>query len=481
MNDDEDALLIFSPLPSLTLSPPAPLLHLFPLFLLVSFPLSALGGTIVTAYGLWLGLTTPTAYCHFGLTIVPAMVYNATTLSCIAPGLGLGLGGDNTVSVSSSDPSLMVGGGGGVVSFGVSLDGQLITITTTTTNNNTSNSINPLSSSLSTPSFTYLPPGVITGVGPLQGTTSGTSLVEITGYGFDIKSTTLTSCRFDTDSPVASPMLFLSATKLACYAPPHVAGQVSLTIALGPYYYRNPDASLGISLDTSASTGADPSLSSSSSPSPNLPASGVIELSFHYADPQDLALVPVVTTLTPSAALTGGQGLGGKGMVVVTGSGFLPTSIDASNSNTSTPISTTTSTSTCWFGHSSVPALVLSSTQLSCPCPLAVRPGTVDFTVMIGGVRSQAGLLNFTYLAPVLVRAVWPLSGGVAGGTSLVVYGGGFHSVTDRMECLFYPSSVNDSTTSIPARTPARVINNTAIACETPPRYTSAHSNSTTL
>ena len=379
----------------------------------------------------------------------------------------------------------MVGiGGGGVVSFGVSLDGHLITTTTTTTttnnnnNNNNNSSVNPLSSSLSSPSFTYLPPGVITGVGPLQGTTLGTSLVEITGYGFDIKSTTLTSCRFDTDSPVASPMMFLSATKLACYAPPHASGQVNLTIALGPYYYRNPDASMGFSLDTSTSTGADPGLSSSASP--NLPASGVIELSFHYADPQDLALVPVVTTLTPSAALAGGQGLGGKGIVVVTGSGFLPTSTDASNSNITT---LTTPTSTCWFGHSSMPALVLSSTQLSCPYPLAIRPGTVDFTVMIGGVRSQTGLLNFTYLAPVLVRAVWPMSGGVAGGTSLVVYGGGFHSVTDRMECLFYPyaTSINDSSTSNAVHTPARVINSTSIACDTPPRYTSAHSNSLVL
>ena len=296
---------------------------------------------------------------------------------------------------------------------------------------------------------------------------------------------------------------------------------MTLAIALGPYSYRSspdtslsPNPSLDTSTGTTAGTSLNTSLGASLSPSPGLVASGVLELSFLYSAPLDLALVPVLTALTPSAAVAGGPGLaaetaqgpglGVKGTVVATGTGFLSSSLDASNDSIP-PIP-----STCWFGHLSVPALITSSTQLSCPCPVAVRPGTVDFTVVVGGVRSQSGVLNFTYLAPVLVRAVWPLSGSVAGGTPVVVYGWGFLTASEAgggasvsgssgsdnnitnstnsnistitnigdttgisttVYCLFHTiSSLSPALAVPPARTLARVLNNTAIQCDTPPR-----------
>ena len=297
---------------------------------------------------------------------------------------------------------------------------------------------------------------------------------------------------------------------------------MTLAIALGPYSYRSspdtslsPNPSLDTSTGTTAGTSLNTSLGASLSPSPGLVASGVLELSFLYSAPLDLALVPVLTALTPSAAVAGGPGLaaetaqgpglGVKGTVVATGTGFLSSSLDASNDSIP-PIP-----STCWFGHLSVPALITSSTQLSCPCPVAVRPGTVDFTVVVGGVRSHSGVLTFTYLAPVLVRAVWPLSGSVAGGTPVVVYGWGFLTASEAgggasvsgssgsdnnitnstnsnistitnigdttgisttVYCLFgsTSSALSPALAVPPARTLARVLNNTAIQCDTPPR-----------
>ena len=123
---------------------------------------SALGGTIITVYGLWLAFTSPTAYCHFGEGIVPAMVYNATTLTCVAPAIL----DKNDGAFPLSDKSSMMGTSGGmvqttVVGFGVSLNGHIIA---STTNNNTT----------TTTTFTYFPPGVVTSVGPLQGSTLGT-------------------------------------------------------------------------------------------------------------------------------------------------------------------------------------------------------------------------------------------------------------------------------------------------------------------
>ena len=201
-------------------------------------------------------------------------------------------------------------------------------------------------------------------------------------------------------------------------------GYVTLQIALGPFHYLSPSSSssssfstnydINISSGASFSTSNDTSTSTGTGTStgPGLTASsvGVLQVSFLYSDPLDLALTPVVTGLTPSAAVAGGQGLGlglglgsgsvntqgqglgaglgvgatTRGTVVVMGTGFLST-----HNTTTTTTTTTTSTPTCWFGQLSVPALITSSTQLTCPCPVAVRPGSVDFTVMIGGVRSQ--------------------------------------------------------------------------------------------
>ena len=118
-------------------------------------------------------------------------------------------------------------------------------------------------------------------------------------------------------------------------------------------------------------------------------------------------------------------------------------------------------------------------------------------------------MFTFTYLAPLLLRAVWPTSGPIAGGTPVVVYGGGFSgsaAISEGIQCVFYPSvgvttvtaggsavtasgsavtaggssvsasvtgsgsgsTSGSSTITTPLRTSARVINNTAIECTTP-------------
>ncbi|MFN9944306.1 MAG: IPT/TIG domain-containing protein, partial [bacterium] len=97
-----------------------------------------------------------------------------------------------------------------------------------------------------------------------------------------------------------------------------------------------------------------------------------------------------------------------------------------------------TSSALCRFGSLTVPATVVSDTELECISPpiggsVAV---SVDFSVTWNGQEFASSGIAFQYLPDAFVLAVSPAFGPVSGGSLVTVFGGNFVDVP-TLQCQF--------------------------------------------
>ena len=291
--------------------------------------------------------------------------------------------------------------------------------------------------------FTFVAPGVpnITSIAPDNGPTAGGTTVVITGTDF----TGTTAVDFGTIP--ATSFTVNSATQITAVSPPAAAGIVNvvvttpLGISVGvPFTYVPPTAPAISGLTptsgpvtgntaviiTGANFGAatgvtfrgapgtafqvtSPTTISVATPPNTVGAADVIVQSPAGASiPETFTYLavplPAISAMTP----TSGPTAGGTS-VTITGSGF-------------------SGDSTVYFGGApAVSATVTSPTSI-----IAVSPphavGTTDVTVQnVNGVSNAS---PFTFIASPLITALAPQRGPISGGTSVVITGTSFSSVT---------------------------------------------------
>jgi hypothetical protein len=142
---------------------------------------------------------------------------------------------------------------------------------------------------------------------------------------------------------------------------------------------------------------------------------------------------PIVTNLNPNAGP-----VGGGTTVVITGTGF-------------------TNVTQVRFGTVNAPFTVNSSTQITATAPAQAAAGTVFVRVTTNlGTSPDVAAAQFTYTGGPVITNLNPNAGPVGGGTTVVITGAGFTSVTDvRFGTVNAPFTVNSST-QITATAPAQ-------------------------
>ena len=118
----------------------------------------------------------------------------------------------------------------------------------------------------------------------------------------------------------------------------------------------------------------------------------------------------------------------------------------------------------CFFGNVAVKITSCSKESKSCTCspPLG---GTGDVLVAIGfsaeptDVSKVGSAIYFTYLAPVTVSSIAPVSGPAYGGSTVTITGSNFVSSSESLRCNFGAYSSSD---------PPRYLNSTSVTCVVP-------------
>jgi hypothetical protein len=111
----------------------------------------------------------------------------------------------------------------------------------------------------------------------------------------------------------------------------------------------------------------------------------------------------------------------------------------------------------CRFGRAVVPATFVSANRVTCVAPAQAAAGTVGVEVTNNGADYTSDGKVFTFVPPVRVTSITPISGPSAGGTLLTVSGAGFDGGNHPL-CRF--GGVLSSAVSY---------NATAMVCKSPP------------
>ena len=111
----------------------------------------------------------------------------------------------------------------------------------------------------------------------------------------------------------------------------------------------------------------------------------------------------------------------------------------------------------CQFSDTTVPALWISETQLSCSLPVQETPGSVTVQLFADGVNLSSDVLTFEFHEKIAVESLSPEVGFSSGQTEVVITGGPF-ATTFNLTCRFDY-----------AETIAIVLSSTQILCTTPP------------
>ena len=139
------------------------------------------------------------------------------------------------------------------------------------------------------------------------------------------------------------------------------------------------------------------------------------------ADQYVYASAPTVTAVAPSFGL-----LAGGNSVTITGTGFDPGGVGASNITVGGAGITVTP---CGNSPTAPCFTVVGNTQVNIQDLPPGSAGPVDITVTtVGGTSATSGADKYTYFAPPTVTSVAPSSGPIAGGNTVVVTGTDFQS-----------------------------------------------------
>ncbi|MGB7217219.1 MAG: IPT/TIG domain-containing protein [Vicinamibacterales bacterium] len=370
----------------------------------------------------------------------------APTISSISPSSGSSLGG-TTVFVSgtgfASGATVTIGGVSAPVATAISSSGFLFATTGAHATGTVDIVVtNPDGQSATRPGgfvYTAAPPSV-TSIEPSSGPTGGGTAITITGTNFAAGATVVI------DSVNATSVVFVNSTTMTATTAAHGAGTTDIVVT-------NPDAQLGrlqrafvygsptVTAVTPASgpitggttltiTGADfvtgdivtiGGVAATSVLVVNLGtitattsahAAGVVDVvvtnngqggaqpnSFTYFNP---VLAPTVTGIAP----TSGPTAGGT-PVTITGTNFV------------------TGATVALGGVAAINATVVNATTITATTgPHAA--GIVDVVVTNADTQRGTRASSFTYVPPPVVASVVPLSGPMAGGTSVTITGSNF-------------------------------------------------------
>jgi hypothetical protein len=352
------------------------------------------GGTAVTVTGS--NFVRDATSCRFGPyagAVVAASFVSSGVVVCVSP--------------TAQAPADMVAAAGGPAAAAAAL------LAAQTAPAAVEVSVNGVDFSASGVQFEYQPDASVTAVSPASGPEEGATQVVVTGTGFARSRTHTYGCVFGA-LRYAVPATWLSATAVACAAPPQQPGTVTVNVTLNGQQYTGSGAAF------------------------------------------EFQQAAVVTAVSPShGPLHGGTTVTVHGVAFADSGGLR-----------------------CRFGTVAVPAAFVSSLELSCVAPAQAAAGVQAVAVSnnngsdwtqaafaLGG-SSLADLgAVFAYNEPAVVTAVAPVAGPAAGGTVVRVTATNVRA-TDRAWCRFQrPAGAGAAPVDLPA---ARVADG-AVLCEAPP------------
>jgi len=300
---------------------------------------------------------------------------------------------------------------------------------------------------------------VVSSISPSNGAIGGGTSIDITGSGF---TSNITSILFG--SVAASSYTFNNQNSITVVSPASTsAGSVDVVISIDAnpsnatsYYYGNPVIStlsppngslLGGTNVTIRGSGFTPSsISTITILFGNIPAT-----SYTFLDDTTMTAISPASTISGSVNVT--VSIDGVVSNAVSFSyGSVLTSISPSygsvSGGTSVTISGngfTSNITSILFGSSPATDVVfLNTTTLTAVSPSAVSTGSVDVTVNIGGVLSNA--VGYYYGTPV-ITSISPTNGSVGGGTAVTIRGTGFiRSSASTLRIFFGNTSVSSYT-----------------------------------
>ena len=280
--------------------------------------------------------------------------------------------------------------------------------------------------------FTYVAPPTVAAINPVQGPTTGGTVVNITGTGF----TAATGVTFDGIAGTA--FVVNSPTSITVTTPAHAVGPVDVVVtgefspsAPVTYTYVTAPVVAGlaptsgpteggtvVTITGSGFTGATDvvfgglpattfTVNSATSITATSPAHAVgpVDVVVQHpggnSAPQTFTYLaaPTISSLTPIQGPTAGGTA-----VTITGSGF-------------------TGTTAVTFGGTPAAFTVVDSTTITTTTP-AHAAGTVEVVVTSPGGSSLPG--DFTFVAGPTLSSLTPTSGPTAGGTAVTIIGSGF-------------------------------------------------------
>jgi hypothetical protein len=370
----------------------------------------AAGGNVVTITGTGFSLAPATGAVTFGGTVAPYVVNNDTTITANAPAHAAG-----TVQVEVTTPA------------GSSAD--------TLADNYTYGATAP----------------TVTGVNPTGGPTTGGNLVTITGTGFGTSgSPAVTSISFGgTNAPTFS---VTNDTTLTVLAPAHAAGSADVLVTTANGTSTNTIADnyvYGVAPTiTSVAPGAGTTAGGTTLIITGTGFSGATAVTIGgtaattyiiNSDTQITATTPAHAAGTVDVVVTtpGGASANTTGDNFVYTAGPIVTDVAPATGTTAggtsvviTGVNLTGATSVTFGGTAATSFTVNSGTQITAVAP-AHAAGNVDIIVTTPlGVSVNTADDNFTYGAVPTITGITPVTGPIAGGTTVTITGTGFTGAT---------------------------------------------------
>ncbi|RHY28711.1 hypothetical protein DYB32_005759 [Aphanomyces invadans] len=407
---------------------------------------SSAGGDTIWLHGLHFYFSHAMA-CHFDTTVVPAVHYNETVVSCVAPSHAAAtvklMWSPNGVDVDSATAVLFTFENAPVITAvskasGVGALGDVIQVT----GRNFSPDMECWIDGLET-----------------NATVVSSSVMNCTIPPLESRSTmgTIQIVRDTSMRSNVARIAYMLPARVRNVVPPFggTRGTTSLRV-LGQNFNRSLHLSCAFSDNTTVlyqthATFVSPYELQCMSPSTSTPQALQVAIFQHDAAITEFTgsfrTVPIaqIYQVTPSEALH----QGGK-VIVVRGAHFMHSSALR-----------------CAFGGVFVPAAFINSTFLTCIAPEHV-PGSVSFGVSNNNVDTDvAAGVQFTFLRPVFVHSISPTSGSVTGGTSIYVTGSGFGPT---LTCWFDATAIS-----------AEVTGNSTAVCISPPAKKQYKSTSVSL